>query len=141
MDHAFEVSLLLQNKHGKCLGIETKGKRNPSENGAKVVQANCNPSEKGQLWKWDTNTNFLCNDWLKCISVSFNQGGYRAYDLFHWDTIIGVTKYQKWNVVNSVQFQNGGWCLASENNSDDPGVPAITAKCNDEEEGQMWSFV
>ncbi len=126
-------------KHGKCLAVETTSAIKPSENGAKIIQADCDPSEKGQLWKWDRMKSLLCNDWSKCISLPFNLSQGRTSNVFQWEIIDGE-KHQKWVAINTGQFLNFGWCLAFEGNSNDHGVRAKTEYCNDNENGQIWSF-
>ena len=132
----------LMNKHGKCLAVETTGVKSPVENGAKLIQANCNPIEKGQFWKWDRKLELLCNEWNKCLSVPFKLNfGSRASFVFHWDFYQsnGVA-LKKWLVKDTAQFIHMGFCLAIEGNSDSHGVGAITEICNSESKSQIWSF-
>lgn len=112
----------------------------PSENGAKIIQADCDPLEKGQLWKWDRIENRLCNDWAKCLSLPFDHPEGKTSELFQWD-IIDREKSQIWIALSENQFLNiMGWCLAFEENSDSHEVRAKTDYCNDQEKGQIWSF-
>ena len=127
------------NNHGKCLAVETTGTIKPSENGAKIIQADCDPSEKGQLWTWDRMKKLLCNDWNKCLSVPFNLGGGLTKDVFHWD-LIKDERRQQWAALSTHQFVNVGSCLAFEGNSDAHGVRAITNYCKDSDKGQIWTF-
>ena len=139
LNHRDGRSYLLINKHGKCLAVETTGIVSPADNGAKIIQADCNPSEKGQLWKYDQEKDSLCNDWRKCLSLPFELSGDGTSDVFQWDLIEGKQS-QQWAALNTGQFLNGGWCLAFEGNSNAHGVRAKTEYCNDNENGQMWSF-
>jgi len=123
------------NKHGKCLAVETVGKSNPSENGAKIVQSTSNPTEKGQLWKYDQRKFTICNDWNKCLSLPFIYKNGKTSDL------IADEQDHIWMASNTNQFIILGFCLAFEGNSDGNGVTAITNYCNESEKGQIGSFV
>ncbi len=50
-----EKSHPLMNKHGKCLAVKTTGIKSPAENGVKIFQADCNPSEKGYFGNGTVN--------------------------------------------------------------------------------------
>ncbi len=106
LGHLDGKSYLLMNKHGKCLAVETTGIKNPAENGAKLIQANCNPLEKGQLWKWNRKLELLCNEWNKCLSVPFNLNfGSRASFVFHWDlNQSDEVPFKKWVLTFLVIF-------------------------------------
>ena len=130
------------NKHGKCLAVETTGIKNPAENGAKLIQANCNPLEKGQLWKWNRKLELLCNEWNKCLSVPFNLNfGNRASFVFHWDlNQSNEVPLKKWVLKDTAQFLHMGYCLSVEGNSGAHGALAMTELCDTEIKGQIWSF-
>lgn len=141
LNHRDGKSYPLINLHGKCLAVETAGTKSPADNGAKIIQAECNPSEEGQLWKYDQEKQILCNNWSKCLSLPLDNNQQRSNsDVFHWDLIEGENR-QKWTAWNTGQFNNNGsWCLAFEGNSNSHGVRAKTGNCNDLEDGQLWSF-
>ena len=129
------------NGHGKCLAVETTGKIKPSENGAKIVQSTCNPTEKGQLWKYDKRKGLLCNDWNKCLSIPFSHDSRKTTDIvFQWD-VMAEEEHQIWRAINTNQFVNLGFCLAFEGNSDGNGPRAVTNYCNENEKEQTWSFI
>ena len=130
------------NKHGKCLAVETTGIKHPAENGAKLIQANCNPLEKGQLWKWNRKLELLCNEWNKCLSVPFKLNfGSRASFVFHWDlNQSDEVPLKKWVLKDNAQFLHMGYCLSVEGNSGAHGVLAMTELCNTDNKGQIWSF-
>jgi len=139
--HSEGKSYPLMNGHGKCLAVETTGKIKPFENGAKIVQSTCNPTEKGQLWKYDEQKRLLCNDWNKCLSIPFNHSFGKTSDFFQWDLIAGE-KRQNWRPSNNNQLKAFvGFSLAIEGNSDGNGIRAFTNNCNANEKGQIWSFV
>jgi len=141
LDHAEGTSYPLMNKHGKCLAVETTGKVRPYENGAKIVQSTCNPTERGQLWKYDTEKLLLCNDWKKCLTFPFNLEWGPTSDVFQWDRI-SREKHQQWDGrFGAHRFLIFGYCLEIEGNSDGNGQRAITRMCGYGEKGQTWSFV
>ncbi len=140
LDHNEGKSYPLMNKHGKCLAVETTGNINPSENGATIVQSTCNPTEKGQLWKYDQRKFTICNDWNKCLSIPLSNEGWKTVDVFQWDRHAGRT--QLWIAIYGNQFSMAGFCLTSEGNSDAAErVRAVTNSCDAKEKGQIWSFV
>lgn len=51
------------NFHGKCLAVFD----DHNVNGVKIVQADCDPSQRGQLWIQEPDSNLLCNGWGKCL--------------------------------------------------------------------------
>jgi len=129
------------NKHGKCLAVETTARIKPSENGAKIVQSTCNPTEKGQLWKYDKHISAVCNDWNKCLAIPIGRKYERASAIFQWDLFSGE-KHQIWALHNINHFANLGNCLSIDGTSDHNGLNAITYYCHDvNDKGQFWSFV
>jgi len=138
LDHPDGRSYPLKNKNGKCLAVSTAGDKKASENGAKIIQSNCNPLEKGQMWKWEGK--HLCNDWGKCLSVAKKTPGGKSY-VFQRD-FNGSEKHQKWTGLKKMGLLiNMDSCLSIVGNSDVNGEEAITEACNEKENGQVWSFV
>lgn len=134
---------VLMNDNGNCLAVETTGTINPDANGAKIIQANCDPSQKGQLWKYDKQTQMLCNGWGKCLSIPFNVrlDAVIPFDLIQWDPVDGQIR-QKWSQLNN-QFYSTGMCLAFPGYRQTPG--AILGYCmkNDgsKEKRTTWTFL
>ncbi len=133
----------LMNDNGKCLAVETTGTINPAENGAKIIQAKCDPSEKGQLWKYDQGTQLLCNDWGKCLSIPFDVSLDKGiiFNLIQWEPVDGQHR-QKWFQLSN-QIRSIGMCLAFRAYNNPPG--AILGYCykrdGSQENGTMWNFV
>lgn len=110
LDHTDGRSYPLKNSLGKCLAVSTTGSQKPSENGAKLIQADCNPLEKGQLWKIINNK--ICNDWKKCVTVPIQWEKNMKYEIFHWEYIDGDHR-QEWSPMARRQvFLHLGWCLS-----------------------------
>jgi len=68
LNHRDGRSYLLRNEYGQCLAVRTNDNKKPNESMATMFQSNCNPLEKGQLWKFDSQ-DFLCNEWKKCLTA------------------------------------------------------------------------
>lgn len=137
LQHPLNEYFPLMNTNSKCLAVETTGHIKPSENGAKIIQADCNPSEKGQRWKRDRENQAICNDWNKCISSAFNQSWGPTFDVFHWDRIDPKNSSQLWLLSNTGEIIHYGFCLTFKENSDIHGAKAFTDFCNI---GKIWSF-
>lgn len=137
LPHPFDTYFPLMNTNGKCLAVETTGTIKPSENGAKIIQADCNPSEKGQRWKWDRKNETLCNEWNKCISSPFNQKWGQTFDVFHWDLADPKNCSQIWLLSNVGKIVHSRLCLTFKGNSDAHGAKAFTDFCNI---AKIWSF-
>ncbi len=139
LGHTDGRSYPLKNNHGKCLAASSTGGQMPSENGTKIIQSNCNPLEKGQMWKWVGK--HLCNDWGKCLSASPIRTPSGAFSVFQLD-FNGNDKHQKWNGLKKKGLLiNTDSCLGIAGNSDVIGAEARTDACNEKENGQVWSFV
>ena len=138
LDHTDGRSYPLKNKNGKCLAVSTAGDKKASENGAKIIQSDCNPFDKGKMWKWEGK--HLCNDWGKCLSVPNKTHGGK-YNVFQWE-YHGSDKHQKWAVLKKMGLLiNMDSCLSIVENSYVSGAEAIIEACNEKENGQVWSFV
>ncbi len=131
------------NENGKCLAVETTGTINPAENGAKIIQATCDPSENGQLWKHDQRTQRLCNEWKKCLSIPFNVrlDVVIPFDLVQWEPVDGQTR-QKWPQFDN-QFLSGGMCLAFQGDVNSAGAKLgyCYNRKGSKEKGTTWKFV
>lgn len=131
---------ILKNGNGKCLAVETTGTINPNENGAKIIQANCDPSENGQRWEYDQGKELLCNAWKKCVSIPFDRrtdlvSTTNPFVLVQWDPVDGE-KRQKWYWRNN-QFLSIGMCLTFQGDTNSPG--AILGYCyNDDWSGKFY---
>lgn len=132
LDHTDGRSYPLKNNHGKCLAVSTTGPKKTSENGAKIIQADCNPLEKGQLWKIDNNK--ICNDWNKCVTVPIEWENNMNYEIFQWEYIDGDHR-QEWmpNPKRQVFFHLG-LCLSVN-------VKSNEAKMDQLKGSVIWYFV
>ena len=119
---------LLKNGHGKCLAVDTTN-FDSSENGALIIQSNCNPTEKGQLWKLVQNKyQNLCNAWNKCLSPPLNYA--------HGDITSSLIQDEKkdspnqhWIFINGNKVYNNGRCLSSKKNSGNERAALISDSC------------
>jgi len=122
---------LLKNGHGKCMAVSSSNPKLASQNGSAVVQSDCNPSKKGQLWMWKKNRR-LCNDWDKCLSVI----NYPYVEL--WENIDGKLE-QVWHF-----FQNDlltrGLCVIPRSNSAANGAQMVIEICAINKKGKSWNF-
>jgi len=129
--------LPLVNKHGLCLAVT--GGINPGKMDAKIIQSDCNPSEKGQLWK--QNGDHLCNELNKCISTPLQRKpGSRAPYVIHLD-LSHQDKRQEFRGTNESTIRNIDYCLGIKDDANCPGAEAKTDICNSKENGQTWNFV
>lgn len=118
--------------------MNTNGEIDPSENGARIIQSECNVAEKGQLWQLKENR--LCNDWDKCISTPLKQDhGSRTF-VIQWDPI-KEEKRQIWKATHTNKLLNGGYFLGISDDSNKVGAEAKTVYYNEKEKGQVWYFV
>ena len=138
LNHKLDKTLLVRNNHGKCLAVDTHGERNPAENGAKIVQSDCNFSEKGQRWKIQNNR--VCNDWNKCITTSFEYKSGSITFIVHWDPV-NDERRQMWSVSGKNHFYNIGHLLGISKDSDKTGAEAITDYSDERKKGQFWYFM
>jgi len=122
---------LLKNGHGKCMGVSSSDPKLASQNGTAVVQSDCNPSEKGQLWKWKKN-NRLCNDWDKCLSVL----NYPYVEL--WENIDGKVE-QAWYFFQNKLYTRG-LCVISRLNSAANEAKMMIEICEPKKNGKSWNF-
>jgi len=136
----------LKNELGKCLAVSKLGSKEPSENGAKLIVADCNPSEKGQLWKWNVNNRF-CNDWNKCITIYPEWKRVYTDNITQWDNDDGKP-FQFWlpgpliaGIGGSQLANQYGWCLSNAQIiSNQVEVSATVELCDVRKKGQLWSF-
>jgi len=128
----------LKNGHGMCLAVETNGFINPSQNGALIIQSDCNSSEKGQYWKV-TNDFHLCNQWNKCLSIALNDKPGKITPIIIQDEHKN-SEHQDWVHGNNGILYNKGRCLAIENNKRNKGAAVQSNSCNFGLEGQIWTF-
>lgn len=134
----FGTRLLLVNKHGQCLAVNTKEDIGPSLNGARIIQSDCNSSERGQIWK--RNGDRICNDWNKCISTPLQQkSGTKTSIVIHRD-LNHEDQHQQFRETNENHLINLGNCLGIKDDADYPGAEAKTGFCNEKENGQIWQF-
>jgi len=121
-----------------CLAVMTTKTKKSEENGAKIIQANCDPSKKGQNWKWENRggVNRLCNAWDKCL---FNMNFGRNSNIQHLQRIPCIR--QHWHQNNNPGLiKNDFFCLAVDKDSKAHGAAIITTDCNPAEKGQIWAF-
>ncbi len=123
----------------KCLAVNTNGDVNPAKNGDIIIQSDCNPSEKGQLWK--RNRDRICNDWNKCISTPLQKRpGSETSIIIHWD-LNHEDQRQQFRITDENHLINLGKCLGIKKDANYPGAEAKTGLCNENEYGQIWHFL
>ena len=121
-----------------CLGVLSDEKKKSEEDGAQIIQAKCNPTEKGQNWKYDkSDVVRLCNAWNYCI---FNDKFDKNELIQHYHRI-SSDKRQEWmKLKGSSSEVNLGFCLAIDKDSNAHGAAIITTDCDSKEKGQRWNF-
>ncbi len=146
LEHKDENSYLLRHNTGKCLAVSTTGLKRDSDDGAKIILSDCNPFEKGQLWKLITfkytsrgetsEASNLCNEWEKCLTVDFKwYSGYTS-NIFHWENIDGEER-QMWSPYDRLSSIShfGLFLSVNENSNPQEVVLNYMGKSYD-----RWSF-
>ncbi len=129
----------LKNGHGMCLAVENDGVISPSENGALIIQSDCNQLEKGQHWKL-TNDYHLCNRWNKCLSIPLNTTPGDITSSIIQDEYHQNSEHQNWKHGKSGILFNNGRCLSTIKNRRNKGTGVQSYECNFQLEGQIWTF-
>ena len=129
----------MKNEHGMCLAVMSVVKKRAEEDGAQIIQAKCDPSKKGQNWKWeiDNNVKRLCNGWNFCLfNEKFHQ---KAARIIHFHRLRDPRQHwiQKRNPGPVMNFE---FCLAVDKDSNAHGAAIITTDCNPKEKGQRWTY-
>ena len=147
LNHRDGRSYLLRNEYGQCLAVRTNDINKPNESMATMFQSNCNPLEKGQLWKFDS-FDFLCNEWKKCLTAfSVKPGSKTRIVMFQDDPKYDLAeerKSQKWfgtGIRTQLRSALFNYCLSVVDNSNAIGAMATVAPCTKpEDKGQLWHF-
>ena len=129
----------MKNEHGMCLAVLSVVKKRAEENGAEIIQAKCDPSKKGQNWKWeiDNNVKRLCNGWNFCL---FNEKFHpKAAHIIHFHRLRDPRQHWIQN-TNPGLVMNFHFCLAVDKDSNAHGAAIITTDCNVKEKGQRWTY-
>ena len=112
-----------------------------------VVQSNCNPNDKGQLWKWigDRLSNSIGHFVSKVQkSTSFEPVTGKQTPIFKIHLRSFITSqwiHQTWDSTAMGQLvSNDGSCLGVENNSDSHDAVLSVQSCDKNEKGQFWFF-
>jgi len=102
-----------------------------------AVQSHCNATETRQLWKWSGDS--LCSD-FGCLSKVQKYGK-------KFQVLIGGENYdspwvnQNWSATDQGQILSStGLCLGAEKDSDDHDVLLTMETCDQNRNGQIWSF-
>lgn len=134
-------SYLVMNQHQKCIFA----KRLNEFGRVQLVQSNCNPDEKGQIWKWSNNT--LFNDFgiitRSKSSTRKTPTGLPIFDIYLMNRVIYDTlRDQKWNASGGNQLiSSDGSCLSVDKKSDAPGAFLSAGICIDREKDSFWYFL
>jgi len=136
------------NSHGKCLLPETFDFY--QRTGEKLIQNVCNTfsgSDNGNQWSLLRGDKYGGGIRLSfsryCVSFGGYLKGASKYALFYGRDKGGCGN-EKWKakvLENGIQFVSGNQCLAIEGDSAENGRFAMSAVCDSEQKGQMWSFV
>ncbi len=137
------------NNHGKCLAPKTYNYQSSNRAGLKLIQTVCNtfyPSfEDGLGWSMKKGDNYRggmrLNFVFDCISFDGFLNGTSKYATLS-DRDEGECYNQTWKEFeNGYQFASGNNCLAIEGDSAESYSYAVSAVCDAEQKGQIWSFV
>ena len=131
------------NKHGKCMSA-------CSFQVGWITQSNCDPNQKGQLWKWDGGR--LCNDCQRCIfmgqkgsTISYIKGKMVitpiGFDVLHWPFYDSNKNDHKWIANDFGQLvSSSGSCLGVKGDSNAKEAILSVDSCDKKENGQFWWF-
>jgi len=146
LEHKEETSYLLRHHLGKCLAVSTTGRKKNSDNGAKIIISECNPSEKGQLWKLITfnytsrgrilEVSNLCNEWDKCLTVDFEWSKGYTSNIFHWENIDGEER-QIWAMYDRLKTISHFGLFLSVDEKSNPQEAVLNFL---EKSRSSWSF-
>lgn len=128
------TTYLLRNGHGKCMAVSSSDPKLPPQNGSPVVQLDCNPSDKGQLWSWKKKR-LLCNNWDKCLTVI-------KLDVVLWEYIEGELEkgwYQTWSFFQN-DLNSRGLCALPAFNSVANEAKMVIEICANKKKGKSWNF-
>ena len=118
------------NKHNKCMSTR---RLNQYEVG--VVQSNCNPKVKEQLWKWVGD--HLRNEFGFVSKVQKGLDYFEVY-LYSYQT---ESKWvnKKWHVTDEGKIvSNTGLCLSVDNDSEFHDVVLSIDSCEKNKKGKFW---
>lgn len=143
LNHTDGQSCLLMNKHNKCMSA-------CSITVGPVRQSNCDPNQKGQLWKWDSGR--LCNDCNRCNFISetgstikFKNGKIEStptgFEVFQWPFYDSNKSGHKWIANGFGQLVSSrGPCLGVKGDSNAKEAILSVDSCDKKENGQFWGF-
>jgi len=121
---------VLKNGHDKCMAVNSSDPKFPTLNGSTVVQSDCNPSEKGQLWRWKKKRR-LCNNWDKCLTVFKS-------DVVLWENIDGEIG-QEWYFIRNDLYAKG-FCVLPYLDSVANEAKMVIEICAPKKKGKSWNF-
>ena len=103
-----------------------------------VVQSNCNPKEKEQLWKWVGD--YLRNEFG---FVSKAQKGINYFQVhLYSNKLESQWLDQKWKATDEGKIvSNSGLCLSVENDAEFHDVVLSMDSCEKNKKGQFWDRI
>ncbi len=124
------TAYVLKNGHGKCMTVKSSDPKLASRNGSTVVQSDCNPSGKGQLWRWKKNRR-LCNHLDKCLTAF-------KLDVVLRENIDGEIG-QEWYFIRNDLYVKGQ-CVLPYSDSASNESKMVIEECNIKRKGKSWTF-
>jgi len=126
------------NQHQKCIF----GRRSNLFE-AQLFQSNCNPGDKGQIWKWSGGRLFNDLGFITKSTIGKTRIGFPIFEV-HLTTRETYDKLHdlNWTATdNGLLFSRDLMCLGVDKNSDAPGAVLSMDNCSMDEKGQFWSFM
>lgn len=135
-------SYLLMNKHNKFMSSRSLNVRE-----VEVVQSNCNPEEKRQLWNWNGDGLSNYNDQFMSKvprGKTFDNATKKHipfYKIHLQPNPNSLLAHQTWKTTSVGQMvSSDGSCLGVENDSDFHDAILSIGSCDKKEKSQFWSF-